>query len=245
MRAVSSRTSTPRCCGVLERGALPRRPVCRGPGVRARRDGRRMAQGLRPRRRPSCTRTTIGSRVHAQVLRRVPRPSRHDRPRRAGCNRPAWPTQCEPRCAGSALHASSRIRNDRAPAWALRSARHHGGRALFRGARLTLRARAVARRAPPVAGEPRRREQRRWRQRQAEAGARTATRPCANTRAAAPRPCHAAVTARRRARPVAHRLGRSPLPARQRRAHGAVPHRPSSWNSAATPARSGSRTTWG
>ena len=70
---------------LLGGGPVPRRRVRRGPGVRARRDGGRMAQGLRAGRRRVCTRTTIPSR---EFMRRYfdeyRGPARDHRPRRAG-----------------------------------------------------------------------------------------------------------------------------------------------------------------
>ena len=84
--------------------------IRRGPGVRARRDGGRMAQGLRPGRRRAARARLPLARVHAPLLRRVPRPARDHRARRAGSarshvaragtGRDDAPTCARPGCSG-------------------------------------------------------------------------------------------------------------------------------------------------
>ena len=91
-RRRSSRTSTPATRAPAGRGdRLPRRRLRRGPGVRARHARGRLDQGLPPARgRPARARLRR-ARVHAPLLRRVPRPARDDRPRRAAA-------RCAARC---------------------------------------------------------------------------------------------------------------------------------------------------
>ena len=150
-----------RAAGVLGAGALPRRRVRGGPGVRARRDGRRLAQGVRPgRRRPARARLSVRG-VHAPLLRRVPRAAGDDGPRRAARR---------PRAS-----RARRARRSRADLRYMREQRAGGGAERLVGAALRapprrprggLRAR-LAPRAPagraaaaPVARGPRRRDRR-------------------------------------------------------------------------------------
>ena len=130
-------------------------------------------------------------------------------------------------------------------AWALRSARHHAGRAVAAalGSRhdrvppriarhLSLERHAGGRDPGGLARRPAQR--RAYRYESVREYARRGAPPLA-----APSPHDGERAA------VAHGLGRAAVPPRQRRPHGAVPDRASSWSSAGTRARSGSRTTWG
>ena len=189
--------------GVLGGDPLRRRRLQRGPGVRAR--ARRpppLAQGLPPAApRPARARLSA-ARVHAPLLRRVPRPARDDRPRRA--DRRALDASATCAASSRATGGTWRAGRGRRRSRAGRRARplHHGGRKVFSA--LGSRAHAAARSRPAraVAGGPRR-------ARRAAAGRRAA----AACRAAAPagrptarlrgdRPCADATARHRCCRPV-------------------------------------------
>ena len=150
------------------------------------------------------------ARVHAPLLRRVPRAARDDRPRRAAAPRARGAHGARAGARRPALHA--RRRASGAPALALgrcARARHHAGRALFASA-LGSRAERLppALAQPPVARGPRR-----GRQPAGSRSARAERRPYRYeyvrdfTRAAA-RAAGRALAARRDAGAAAHRLGR-------------------------------------
>ncbi len=110
---------------------LPRGRLRRGPGVRRRHAGRRLEQGLPPRRRGAARPRLRRDRVHAPLLRRVPRAAREHRPRRAvrpaaSARHVAPDGRGRPPLDGRAgLSASERAR------WTARAAAHHGGRRVF------------------------------------------------------------------------------------------------------------------
>ncbi len=153
---------------------LPRRPLLRGPGLRRGHARRRLEQGLPPRRRRAARPRLPPGRVHAPLLRRVPRPARGEGPRRAV------------RARGSAGHVRRAVGADRR--WMREQGmgggeRRAGRRARpsttrdARSSRRSARARSDCRRrcAAPLAGGPRRRR-------------RPASRPQEQARAGAARP---------------------------------------------------------
>ena len=208
---------------VLGAAAVPGRRLRRGPGVRARRDRRRMGQGIRAAGAACCTRTTTPSGSSCAATSTST----------GACARP--PVTSSPSVAAPLLTTVvpevrgdlgyMRRRGDAAPKvvlGGLRSARHHFGRAL--AAPLGSRADRLPRRhgAAPVAGGPRRRRCR------AGLATRRASRQAALglARHVDPGPPRArrstarrSIAARRRQAADAPRLGDPAVPARQRRAH--------------------------
>ena len=190
----SSRTSTRPCCARAgSRCASATSPTPRTRRSRATRWRPAGARRTCPAR-ASCTRTTIRSR---EFMRRYfdeyRGPAGDDRARRAAAPAPrARPARVRAQVAGDLRYMrDTRLRRrGRVPAWALRSARHHAGRAV--AAALGSRHDRVpaAHRAAPVARGPRRRAEpgAELRAPAREAAAPTATSPCASTRAAAPAP---------------------------------------------------------
>ena len=226
-RAASSRTSTPRAARVLGGGALPRRRLRGGPGVRARRDGGRVAEGIR-----------AGAGVlhahdypFAEFMRRYFDEYRGLRdtvgPRgadRAGARRAR--RVAEVRGDLRYMREQGWSRAAQAGGWAAalgppprgpRARRALGSRARppARGARrrLSLEGRGECESGPPGTA------------RAAAAGAirRRQLRAALLPRAPAPL---AAVTARRQQAAAAPRLGDPAVPARQRRAHDDLHDRP-------------------
>ena len=229
-----------RAASVLGGGALPRRRVRRGPGVRARRDGGRLAQGYVPAP-ASCTRTTIPSR---EFMRRYFDEYRGLR-ETVGHVEPRAPAArgAHRRAAGRA--ATSRYMRDEGCGRAAARAGACARCATMPAARCSRRsARAPSACPPRLARRLSLEGTRRRAGGRLVAGCRhahTATSPCALHRRR-PAPLRRSLAARRDARAAAHRLGDPALPARQRRAHDALHDRATSWSGAGTRARSGSTT---
>ena len=78
-----------------------------------------------PRRRRAPRARLRARRVHAALLRRVPRPARGERPRGAARRRAGRRARCARTLAGCASRAGPRAARAR---WLARSAAHHGGR---------------------------------------------------------------------------------------------------------------------
>ena len=227
---------------------LPRRAVRRGPGVRARPLRGRLAQGLPPGRgRPARARLPV-ERLHAAVLRRVPRAARDDRPRRADRRaldrargaRPGRPRPRLPRRPGRRRdRARASGRRARPPITA-------GGASSPRSARAPTGCPPAARRALSLEG----RDDATGDDRRAGAAdARAAASPAAScsprsstTRSHGAAPLLPAGPGRRRAHAAARRDRHPAVPQGQRRPRHDLPRSSARSSASATRARSGSTT---
>ena len=151
---------------------LRRRALQRGPGLRPRaRRAPDVAQGLPPRRRRAARARLLAGRVHAPLLRRVPRAARDDRPRRA---------------ARAALVAARHPRpGARRPRVHARAGRSPAARAGRRARRSTT---AAARRSPSSARAPTRCRRRCSARCRSRAAASAGPGPKLKRRAGGPRP---------------------------------------------------------
>ena len=210
----------------------------RGPGVRARaRGARRLAQGLRAGGRRAARARLPAARVHAPLLRRVPRAARDDRPRRADRRALDRARRARARRRRPALDARARARRRRLARWTGRSLVHHTGRKVFSalgsarrraaGAACSARSRSRAARtaAPPSGARPRRPARARAARDRAPAAARARARLRGDRPRAARRAGAAARPGARDGRPraAAHRVRDPAVPARQRRPQHHLP----------------------